>query len=97
MDTITKTTVYTLFLPTPAVTITKTTVYTLFTLIPNTQIQSSQLGSISLLSNPAALGLNVSQLGTIAVVANGQLVQPLGPPIQLSCWTPCGVLLWNGV
>lgn len=97
MDTITKTTAYSLFLPNPAVTVTKTTAYTLFTLIPNTQIQNSQLGSISLLSNPAAFGLDASQLGIIAVVANGQLVQPLGPVIQLSCWTPCGVLLWNGV
>jgi hypothetical protein len=56
----------------------------------------SQLGVIVIGSNPPALGINVSQLGIIVVAQNGQNYQALNPAIQLSCWTPCGVLIWSG-
>jgi hypothetical protein len=60
-------------------------------------LRFSQLGMISVSANPAAAGLRFSQLGVIAVVAYGETFVPMPPPIKLNCWTPCGVLLWNGV
>lgn len=60
-------------------------------------LQASQLSAFAVGSNPAAAGLRVSQLFSIAVIANGQSFQQLNPAIKLSCWTPCGTLLWNGV
>lgn len=59
-------------------------------------LRFSQLVMIAVANPPVALGLRVSQLFSIAVVANGEFVQSLGPVIGLNCWTPCGVLLWNG-
>jgi len=60
-------------------------------------LRFSQLSVIIVGNNPAAAGLRVSQLFTITVSANGQRVQPLGTPVKLGCWTPCGTLIWNGV
>lgn len=61
-----------------------------------TGLRFSQLGSIAVGSNPAAAGLRVSQFFVIAVTANNKPIQSLGPVINLNCWTPCGVLAWNG-
>lgn len=57
----------------------------------------SQLGFISVSGAPSAVGFNASQLFAIVVAANGQSYDLLNNAIQLSCWTPCGVLMWNGV
>lgn len=60
-------------------------------------LRLSQLAVIAVGNNPAALGVRFSQLVTIALVANAQNFVPLPQPVKLNCWTPCGVLLWNGV
>lgn len=52
-------------------------------------LRSSQLAAISVASNPAAAGLNASQLIVVAVVANGKSMLPLGPVMPLPCWQPC--------
>lgn len=62
----------------------------------NPSLQASQLGLISISGNPAAAKLQVSQLGVIMIVGNNSKIQPLGPPIGLGCWTPCGTLAYNG-
>jgi len=60
-------------------------------------LRASQLMSVGVLANPAAAGLRTSQLFTIAVVANNKPYRPIDRVYALNCWTPCGVLLWNGV
>jgi hypothetical protein len=59
-------------------------------------LDASQLGSIGVISNPAAAGMNASQFAVIAVIANGQSFIPLGPVTKLGCWTPCANLMYNG-
>jgi len=59
-------------------------------------LRFSQVLAIVVGNPPMALGLRFSQLFAIAVVANGQMVQSLGPIVPLNCWTPCGTLIWNG-
>lgn len=58
-------------------------------------LRFSQFSSISVAANIAAAGLRVSQLFTIAVTSNNHNYKALGPVTKLSCWTPCGVHIWN--
>jgi hypothetical protein len=58
-------------------------------------VRFSQLGIISIANPPVAVGLRISSLGTIAVVSNAKAFQPLGEPVKLGCWTPCGTLIWD--
>jgi len=56
--------------------------------------RASQFAMISLaapLANTRAM-----QFALITLVANGENYQPLGPAIQLGCWTPCANLAFNG-
>lgn len=59
-------------------------------------LRVSQLATVSISTNPPAAGLRISQLVAVAVIANGQNFQQLGNPVNLGCWTPCGVLAYNG-
>lgn len=61
-----------------------------------TSLRSSQLFTVSVSAAPVAAGLRSSQLMVVAVIANGKTYKPLGPAVQLGCWTPCGNLMWNG-
>lgn len=61
-----------------------------------TTLRQSQYALINVMGAPAATGVRLSQLAIIMVVANGKEFQQLGPVINLNCWTPCGVLAWNG-
>jgi hypothetical protein len=56
----------------------------------------SQLVAMPVMENQPAVAIRVSQLAVITIVANGSNFQPLGPVVKLGCWTPCGVLMWNG-
>lgn len=52
-------------------------------------MNASQLGVIGVMAPPFAAGMEASQLGVIAVIANDKSFQPLGPPVDLGCWSPC--------
>lgn len=60
------------------------------------KLEASQLGLISVSVPPVAASLDCSQMGAIILVNNNKTFVPMPPPIGLGCWTPCGVLAYNG-
>jgi hypothetical protein len=56
---------------------------------------ASQMALISVQGPPFAPS-EISQFALVIVSANGKRNQTLGPALQLSCWTPCANLAYNG-